>query len=228
MKKNKFVSYKRTPLPKQLVKVFFSTSSHKKEPITLLRFILLDKRFLIALFFINLLGTIYGYIWYESQLAITPAIFLIFVPDSPTASLFFTIFLFFFIFNKSTPYMEALAITSLFKYGIWAVVMNGLTLMIDGSLSWQGYMLMASHAGMAIQGLLYAPYYTIKLRHLVVASIWILHNDIIDYVFGMMPIYSRLTIYLEEIGYFTFWLSMITIFVAYQLTIKRNDPANLS
>src|SRR5690625_5639045 len=76
--------------------------------------------------------------------------------------------------------------------------MNGLTLMIDGSLSWQGYMLMASHAGMAIQGLLYAPYYTIKLRHLVVASIWILHNDIIDYVFGMMPIYSHLTIYIDR------------------------------
>ncbi|HLS60178.1 MAG TPA: DUF1405 domain-containing protein [Virgibacillus sp.] len=194
----------------------------------MIRYILLDKRFLIVLFIINLLGTIYGYLWYESQLVITPAIFLVFVPDSPTASLFFTIFLLFFIFNKSTPYIEALAITSLFKYGIWAVVMNGLTLMIDGSLSWQGYMLMASHAGMAIQGLLYAPYYTIKLRHLVIASIWILHNDIIDYVFGMMPIYSHLTIYIDEIGYFTFWLSIVTIIVAYQLTIKRNDQLKLS
>lgn len=193
----------------------------------MIKYILLDKRFLIALFIINLLGTIYGYIWYESQLAITPLIFLPFVPDSPTASLFFTILLLFFLFNKSTPYIEALAITSLFKYGIWAVVMNALTLMIDGSLSLQGYMLMASHAGMAIQGLLYAPYYTIKLRHLVVASIWILHNDIIDYVYGMMPIYSKLTTHMDEIGYFTFWLSIVTIIVAYQLTIKRNDQSNL-
>lgn len=188
----------------------------------MIRYIMLDKRFLIALFLINLFGTIYGYIWYESQLAITPAIFLIFVPDSPTASLFFTIFLLFFIFKRNTPYIEALAIITLFKYGVWAVVMNLFTLVVDGSLSWQGYMLMASHGAMAVQGLLYAPFYKIKVRHIVVASIWTLHNDIIDYVFGMMPIYSSLTKYMAEIGYFTFWLSILSIFIAYQLTIRKN------
>ena len=192
-----------------------------------IRYILLDKRFLIMLFLINLFGTIYGYMWYESQLVVTPTIFLAFVPDSPTASLFFTIFLLFFIFNKSVPYIEALAITSLFKYGIWAVVMNILTLVVSGDLGWQGYMLMASNGAMAVQGLLYASYYKIKMRHLVVAGIWILHNDIIDYVFGMMPIYSDLTLYMNEIGYFTFWLSIITLLIAYRMTIyKKNYKLN--
>ena len=190
--------------------------------------ILLDKRFLIVLFLINLFGTIYGYIWYDSQLAVTPAIFLAFVPDSPTASLFFTIFLLFFIYNKNAPYIEALALTSLFKYGIWAVVMNIFTLVVSGSLGWQGYMLMASHGAMAIQGLLYAPYLKIKLRHMVVAAIWILHNDIIDYVFDMMPVYPTLNEYMNEIGYFTFWLSILTIIISYKVTIgnknkKRSD-----
>lgn len=185
-------------------------------------YILLDKRFLIALFFINLVGTVYGFMWYESQLAITPAIFLPFVPDSPTASLFFTIFLLFFIYGKNTPYVEALAITSLFKYGTWAVVMNILTLIVDGELSWQGYMLIISHGAMAIQGLLYSPFYAIKLRHLAVAAIWVLHNDIIDYVFDMMPIYGSLTEYMPQIGYFTFWLSILTIIISYHLTLKRN------
>lgn len=189
----------------------------------MIKYILLDKRFLFSLFLINLFGTIYGYIWYESQLAITPPIFLLFVPDSPTASLFFTIFLLFFLFNKNSPYIEALALTSLFKYGIWAVAMNLFTLFTEGSLSWEGYMLMASHAGMAIQGLLYAPFYKIKLRHLTIASIWILHNDIIDYVFNMMPIYPSLMNNMKEIGYFTFWLSIVTILVAYQVTIKKNE-----
>lgn len=179
------------------------------------------------LFIVNLLGTIYGYIWYGSQLAITPTIFLIFVPDSPTASLFFTIFLFFFIFGKNVPYIEALAITSLFKYGVWAVVMNVLTLVVDGTLSWQGYMLIASHAGMAIQGLLYAPYYKIKLKHLTVAAIFLLHNEIIDYVFGMMPMYGSLTDYMNEIGYFTFWLSVVTIVISYQLTCKKSKENDL-
>src|SRR5699024_8079704 len=149
-------------------------------------------------------GTIYGYIWYQGQLSITPVYFIPFVPDSPTASLFFTVWLLFYIFHVRLKYIEALAVTSLFKYGIWAVMMNLLTLMHDGHLVWQGYMLMASHLAMAIQGLLYTPYYRFKLKHLTVAGIVLLHNDIIDYVYGMMPIYGSLTDYMNEIGYFTF------------------------
>ncbi|GEN31800.1 putative membrane protein YpjA [Cerasibacillus quisquiliarum] len=185
------------------------------------RHILADRRVLILLFIINLLGTIYGFYWYKYQLAITPAKFLIFVPDSPTASLFFTIFLLFFIFGRNVPYIEALALITLFKYGVWAVVMNLLSLYIDGSLSPQGYMLIISHALMAVEGLLYVRFYKVKLKHLVVASIWTLHNDVIDYVYGMMPIYNSLTEYMDHIGYFTFWLSITSIFIAYQLTIKR-------
>lgn len=193
----------------------------------MLKAILLDKRFLVLLFIINLIGTIYGFYWYRSQLAITPPIFLIFVPDSPTASLFFTIFLLFFIFKKHFPLIEALAIITLFKYGIWAVVMNLLTLWLNGDLAPSGYMLMVSHAAMAIQGLLYAPYYKIRLIHVVIAAIWTLHNDIIDYVFGMMPIYSTLTEHMDKIGYFTFWLSIVSIWIAYKLTIK-DKPSPVS
>lgn len=193
----------------------------------MIRFILQDKRVLFLLFVVNLLGTIYGYIWYLPQLAITPDIFLIFVPDSPTASLFFTVFLFFFLFNKNTPYVEALGLVTLVKYGTWAVVMNVLTLIINGSLGVAGYMLILSHAGMAIQGILYAPFYAIKKRHLVVAGIWTLHNDVIDYVFGMMPIYSSLTEFMPEIGYFTFWLSIACLFLAYYLTVGKKEATNL-
>ena len=190
----------------------------------MLRYILLNKNFLILLFIINLIGTIYGFLWYGEQIADTPPIFVLFVPDSPTASLFFTIFLLFFIFGKNLPYIEALAIVTLFKYGVWAVVMNILTLLVEGALHWTGYMLMISHAGMAIQGLLYAPFYKMKWKHLIVAAVWTLHNDVIDYVFGMMPTYGSLTVYMNEIGYFTFWLSILSIYIAYVLTIKQNKP----
>ena len=184
-------------------------------------YILADKKFILLLFLVNLFGTIYGYIWYIPQLSITPDKYLLFVPDSPTASLFFTIFLLFFLFNKNVPYIEALGLVTLVKYGTWAVVMNVLTLIVEGSLSPAGYMLMLSHAGMAIQGILYAPFYKIKMWHLVIAGIWTLHNDVIDYVFGMMPIYSSLTQYMKEIGYFTFWLSIACLFLAYWLTVRK-------
>ncbi|WP_010530807.1 DUF1405 domain-containing protein [Lentibacillus jeotgali] len=189
----------------------------------MIKYILLDKWFLFLLFIINLFGTAYGYYWYRYQLSETPDTFLLFVPDSPTASLFFTIVLVFFLFNKNIPYIEALALITLFKYGIWAVVMNLLTFMIEGSLGFTGYMLMFSHGAMAIQGLLYAPFYAIKLRHIVVAAIWTLHNDVIDYVFGQMPMYASLMSYINEIGYFTFWLSIVSIGIAYLLTVNLKN-----
>ncbi|MFD1777347.1 DUF1405 domain-containing protein [Fredinandcohnia salidurans] len=173
------------------------------------------------LLLINIPGTIYGYIWYESQLNITPPKFLIFVPDSPTASLFFCFVLIAFLLRKNWPLIEALAIVTLFKYGIWAVVMNILTYFVDG-LNIYGYMLIFSHLGMAIQGLLYAPYYRIKSIHLVIAAIWTLHNDVIDYVFFMMPRYSVLDQYIPQIGYFTFWLSMVSMLITYLLCIKKD------
>lgn len=182
-----------------------------------------QKPVIAALFMINLLGTIYGYYWYIPQLVETPPVFLAFVPDSPTASLFFTAVLLFFLFKKNAPLLEALAIVTLFKYGIWAVVMNLLVLLFEGSLPWEGYMLIASHFGMAVQGILYSPYFRFKLRHLMITAVWTLHNDVIDYVFGMMPKYYTLMSYMPQIGYFTFWLSMLSIFLGYWFVVRRNS-----
>ncbi|WP_404433480.1 DUF1405 domain-containing protein [Sutcliffiella horikoshii] len=171
---------------------------------------------------INVLGTIYGYVWYGYQLAETPAIFLVFVPDSPTASLFFCFVLIGFILKRNFKLFEALAIITLVKYGIWAVVMNILTLMETGYLPIEGYMLIVSHGAMAVQGILYSPYYRFKLWHLVAAGIWTLHNDVIDYVFKMMPWYGSLMKYLPQIGYFTFWLSIFSIGIAYYFSLRNN------
>ncbi|HIS29491.1 MAG TPA: DUF1405 domain-containing protein, partial [Candidatus Avamphibacillus intestinigallinarum] len=73
---------------------------------------------------------------------------------------------------------------------------------------------------------LYAPFYRLKLKHIAVAAIFLLHNEIIDYVYGMMPSYASLEIYSNEIGYFTFWLSIFSIWLTYKLTIGRNKTIN--
>lgn len=174
------------------------------------------------LLIINFFGTLYGYIWYGQQLKETPVKFLLFVPDSPTASLFFVLVLIALILKKNWPIFEALAIVTLLKYGVWAVVMNFLALNVTGSLSWQGYMLIVSHGAMALQGVLFVPYYRIKAWHIVAVAVWTLHNDMIDYLFGMMPRYGVLDQYTPQIGYFTFWLSIFSIGVSYILCIRKN------
>lgn len=183
--------------------------------------ILGSQSFLWLLLIINFFGTIYGYIWYKWQLIETPAIFLAFVPDSPTASLFFVFVLVAFLMGRNWPMLEALAIVTLFKYGTWAVVMNFLVYTQTGELNFASWMLIFSHAGMAIQGILYAPFYRFKLWHLVVTGIWTLHNDVIDYVFFMLPSYSVLDQFTPQIGYFTFWLSLASLLLAYSLCVKK-------
>jgi uncharacterized membrane protein YpjA len=182
--------------------------------------ILGNRYFLWLLLIVNVFGTIYGYDWYGWQLAETPTIFIPFVPDSPTACLFFVIVLIGFLMGKNWPLFESLAIVTLLKYGFWAVVMNLLVLIQTGELGLSGWMLVFSHAGMAIQGLLYAPFYRFKVWHLIVTGIWTLHNDVIDYLYFMMPSYKVLDQFTPQIGYFTFWLSVFSLFIAYILCLR--------
>lgn len=182
--------------------------------------ILSSRSFLISLLAINIMGTVYGYIWYGSQLKETEPIFLIFVPDSPTATLFFSIAIIGWLCGKHWRIFEALALITLVKYGLWAVCMNLLALNEMGSIGWVGWMLIGSHFLMAVQGVLYLPMYDFKLIHVGIVAIWTLHNDFIDYIYEQMPQYSMLADYMNEIGYFTFWLSIACIVFAI-FTLKK-------
>jgi uncharacterized membrane protein YpjA len=184
--------------------------------------LLANRSFLWLLLIVNIAGTVYGYVWYGWQLKETPPIFLIFVPDSPTASLFFVFVLVAFLMKKNWPLVEALAIVTLFKYGIWAVVMNLLVFTVQGELDWIGVMLVFSHFAMAVQAILYAPFYRFKWWHLIVTAIWTLHNDVIDYVFFMLPRYHMLNEVTPQIGYFTFWLSILSVGIGYYFVIRPN------
>lgn len=182
----------------------------------------MTKGFLWLLLYINIIGTVYGYYWYQWQLSMTKPIFYIFVPDSPTASLFFSIALLGWIIGKQFKLIEALAFITLIKYGLWAVVMNLLTLVQTGSIGWVGWMLVVSHFAMAVQAVLYWELYRFQWIHVLLAAIWTLHNDVIDYVFHQMPIYHDLMKYMEGIGYFTFWLSIVCIGAAIWNVTKRS------
>lgn len=182
-----------------------------------------NRIFLIILLISNFIGTVYGYWWYGGQLSQTEWYFYPFVPDSPTATLFLSILIVLILTGKKWGLVDALAFTTLIKYGVWAVVMNLLTFMETGFISWIGLMLIASHGIMAIQAFLFLPHLEIKMTHFYIAAVWLFHNDIIDYVYGQYPVYGQLSQYAGHIGYFTFWLSVFVLLLLYQLVPKRND-----
>lgn len=199
--------------------------------ISILRYIqslLMERWFLIMLLVINLSGTIYGYYWYKEQLSITPWKYIIFVPDSPTASLFFTIVLFLYLIKKRSPLIEALACVTLFKYGIWAVVMIfwGAALAPIPwmeSLTWQHWMLVGSHLGMAIQGILYFPYYTFQKRDILITASWTLTNDLLDYQLDLHPwVALELENYIPAVAFFTVLLSLTSLLLTATLAMIQS------
>ncbi len=193
----------------------------------------LEKRtFIIILIIINFLGSIYGFYWYKNQLMVSPKEFLIFVPDSPLASLFFTIFLVLYLFNKKVPIIEALASITLFKYGIWAVsviiwgawkVEPSLVkiLMVD-TINWIDVMLILSHLAMALEAMIFFRKYTYKFSTILIVSLWVFLNDILDYTLDIHPwLPQSLNSIDYTVGKFTLILSGTTILIFYLLSLLR-------
>ncbi|HEX7055932.1 MAG TPA: DUF1405 domain-containing protein [Bacilli bacterium] len=197
------------------------------------------------LFWTNLLGTVYGYVWYWEQLKFTaetqPLWLLPFVPDSPTASLFFTVSIAFLLAKRGRPsgarssvclavmgVIAALAVVTSVKYGVWAVAMIVAGAVQGEPLVWEHWMLMGSHLAMAVEALLYARFFPIRWGHVLAAAVWTLANDTFDYTLGIYPwLPDELHDDLPQICAFTVLLSVVAIGCAALATAKRRDRESL-
>lgn len=189
--------------------------------------LLLNRSFLWLLFIVNFAGTIYGYMWYENQLLWTieqkESWMLPFVPDSPTASLFFSIAILYLLFPpKGTNafvrwarnIINALAVVCSFKYGIWATAIIIAGAAQGDVLNWQSYMLMASHLAMALEVMLYARFMKLSFASFIIATAWLLLNDTMDYTFGIYPwLPTTLHNHVDAVKLFTYLLSLFSLLV---------------
>lgn len=183
--------------------------------------LLTDRRVLWLLLICNALGTVYGYIWYGLQLEYTldikPAWMIVFVPDSPTASLFFTVALAFILFPPKQKVLivirklfEALAVVTSVKYGVWAVVMIFWGVALGDPLYWQDWMLTASHLTMAIEALLFVRFFVFSWKYLWIALAWTLLNDYMDYSQHIYPWLTPLLVErLDQVRNFTVTLTFV-------------------
>ncbi|MEW9698964.1 DUF1405 domain-containing protein [Paenibacillus sp. SI8] len=198
----------------------------------------LNKKMLWLLLICNLLGTIYGYEWYWNQMEYTlanyPTWYVWFVPDSPTASLFFTGTVAFLLADRSTTrprrklykavrgFVEAFALITSFKYGIWAVAMIWSGAWQGVPVGWDGWMLTASHLAMAVEVLIFARWYAYKVPAVILVAIWTFWNDYMDYGRGVFPSLSDAL--LDDLGiiqWFTVGLSIVGIIIALMVRMMR-------
>lgn len=200
--------------------------------------LLMNRSMLWLLLIVNALGTVYGYIWYGDQMLYTvrmqSAWQLFFVPDSPTASLFFTLSLLYLLFPTMVSprpisiavrsVIEALGVVTSIKYGIWAVTM----IMASGAqgeqLEWEHYMLIVSHLGMALEAILFVRYMVFGRVAAFLAFVWLLINDTVDYTYFVFPWLPRiLENDLTAIQNFTIALSVMSLLATWLLIYYRKE-----
>lgn len=147
----------------------------------------LQPRFTVPLLIVNFLGSVYGYFWYEAQLASTPVYFWPFVPDSPLSTTLFALALLMAVTGTGSALFHAFAVTASIKYGVWAVVIITHYWAVGGPVAPAETMLWFSHLGMALQGVIF--FKTIDFIPVVIllTGAWMLINDLMDYVFGHHP-----------------------------------------
>ena len=80
-----------------------------------------DRRLFIPLLVITLIGSAFGYYYYEYQFSVTPPHLWLFVPDCPLFTTFFAIVLIGQLMGKESPLFNAFTFAGLLKYGIWTV-----------------------------------------------------------------------------------------------------------
>ncbi|HCV4755546.1 TPA: DUF1405 domain-containing protein [Staphylococcus aureus] len=181
------------------------------------QYTLYQRSWLMMLLICNILGMIYGYIWYGEQLSHTPWHFKIFVPDSPTAILYLVISISLILIQKQNSIIDALAFVTLFKYGIWAVIMNILFIIEQGVITVNGLVLMFSHSIMAVQAIYFYPRFKRSMIGISVAMIWVFLNDYIDYFHLQFPYYDFITTHVWQIGVLSCCLSVFGLLLYIEL-----------
>ncbi|CDR27381.1 DUF1405 domain-containing protein [Staphylococcus schweitzeri] len=184
---------------------------------TFWQYTLYQRFWLMMLLICNILGMIYGYIWYGEQLSYTPWQFEIFVPDSPTAILFLVISISLILIRKQNSIIDALAFVTLFKYGIWAVIMNILFIIEQGDITVNGLALMFSHSIMAVQAIYFYPRFKRSMIGISVAMTWVFLNDYIDYFHLQFPYYDFIATHVWQIGVLSCCLSVFALLLYIEL-----------
>src|SRR5690606_35618929 len=143
----------------------------------------------------------YGYYWYGNQIAYTVQTMnpwlVFFVPESPTASLFFTLAIYYMIrarySRKQSPssfwqqFVEAFAVVTSIKYGVWAVAMIFACESQGDALVCQDWMLVIRHLGMALEAVLFAKYLKYGASAVIILALWTIRNDFVDYGLHVFP-----------------------------------------
>ncbi len=200
-----------------------------------------DRRLLVIIILINIIGSAFGLYYYWDQLTMTPWYYWLFVPDCPLYTFFMIFALLLIAVGKPNDTFNVVTAVGLAMYGAWTM----LVLIYFGEVYFapenalMSSALWISHCGMALESVFLLPY--IKKAGIlswIVAAAWFLVQDFMDYFvpfmshgqvmrlhpLALMEYYTRgmgsfafLAAKLDTLMYITFAMTLIFVIGMYLL-----------
>jgi uncharacterized membrane protein YpjA len=139
------------------------------------------------LLFLATVSLFFGFLTYAPQLAKTPFFLQIFVPDCPLYVFLMVLVVFFAIHVKEFRLIIAVGMV---KYGAWTLMIfvSYSAYYLEPDMFWQTVILFLGHILMIWGGLVILPSKPTRLAFGIVLG-WLLLNDLMDYGFGLKPVF---------------------------------------
>ena len=173
---------------------------------------------MMVLAIINFIGSAYGYYWYRDQLADNPLYLWPVIADSPVSTTLFAVALLLTLWGWRLPALQAVAVTTCIKYGIWAVALISHYWFYYQQINLLEVMLLLSHLGMVLQGLLFMRKLYVSLGALILGGFWLFLNDAMDYLLNLHP-YLFMA---EQLTFATFSAVVLSVGLTLALAIRRH------
>ena len=137
----------------------------------------------------NIIGTIIGIYNYWLQLTNSPLHLLLFIPDCPTYTALFCVFLVTYRYKRDYPVLNLFLFTGLIKYAFTAW---SSTVLYAGQytppLLLMNQILALAHVGMIVDAVLIVPSLKkVPLKFVVLNLVWLFSNDFSDLFLGTFP-----------------------------------------
>jgi uncharacterized membrane protein YpjA len=137
---------------------------------------------------INLGSAIPGYLfWYGDALGRAPWYVWLFVPDSPLSVTFMGAALVAFHYGRRWDVLGLVATGACMKYGLWTDFVWLTNYLSGGEYHFTAILMSLTHFGMMVEGLVLTALLRFRPLPVLVASLFLIVNDVLDYGFGYRP-----------------------------------------
>jgi uncharacterized membrane protein YpjA len=136
----------------------------------------------------NLGGAIAGYVfWYGDSILAAPWYYWIFVPDCPLAATLMGFALISYRYGRRWDLLGLLATGTCIKYGLWTVVYWAANYVAGGQYNFESVTMSITHFIMIVEGFMLTSILRFRLVPVAIASLFLIGNDLVDYVAGYHP-----------------------------------------